>query len=73
MSESKMDRILVLHALAECLGDSLTIQDIESRSGKITSNAEIELLEKRLIQQVCILRSEDKWPLTEFEMFESES
>lgn len=58
-----MLRVHVLHALAECLGDRLAIQDIESVSGRL-SESQLENIEKRLTDQVVGLRSEGTWPPT---------
>ncbi len=59
---TSIHRVHIIHALAECLGMSDTIEEIENKNGKITSEGEIVRLEKEVFSKVMDLRGQDKWP-----------
>lgn len=56
-----MNRVQVLHALAECVGNRLVVQDIESVSGRLTSEQLAEL-ESLVVKDVIVLRAAEMWP-----------
>ena len=57
-----MHRVLIIHALAECVGAHDVVEAIESISGKIDSEGEIVRLEKQVYDKVLELRGADEWP-----------
>lgn len=58
-----VNRVLVLYALAECLGNKSLIREIENVSGRLGC-PQVERFEKKLSDQIVTLRSEGQWPLT---------
>jgi len=61
MTEDEMNRVHVLHALAECVDNRLVVQDIESVSGRLT-NERLKSLESIVLKDVIALRSSETWP-----------
>lgn len=60
--KTSMHRVLIIHALAECIGADEVVSHIESKSGKIESEGEIVRLEKEVFDKVLELRTLDQWP-----------
>lgn len=60
--KTPMHRVLIIHALAEGVGEMESVEFIESRAGKNISEGELVRLEKKVYDKVLRLRSNDGWP-----------
>jgi len=63
VSSDNTNSVNVLHALAECVGNKLVVQDIEAVGGKLSTEhlCELQLL---VMNDVMTYRFEENWPPT---------
>lgn len=58
-----MNRIHIIHALAECVKMDDIVETIENQGGDIITENELVRIEKLVLKRILDLRSNEDWPL----------